>query len=124
MRNLVIEEMGAKKGNRTRYSFSDKNNKGEKIVVELSHCILSYSLGKIWKEKKYISRDLETWINIDVYVTNSDNICVEKYNPQIINIKNKHGVNFRSINFEWVIEDNEINRTKILNEIERLAFEN
>ena len=124
MRNLVIEEMGAEKGNRTRYSFSDKNNKGEKIVVELSHCISSASLGKIWKEKKYIPRDLETWINIDVYVTNSDDICVGKYNPQIINMKNKHGVNIRSINFEWVIEDNEINRTKILNEIERLAFEN
>lgn len=124
MRNLVIEEMGAEKGNRTRYSFSDKNNKGERIVVELSHCILSCSLGKIWKKKKYIPRDLETWINIDVYVTNSDDICVGKYNPQIINMKNKHGVNIRSINFEWVIEDNETNRTKILNEIERLAFEN
>lgn len=107
------KEMTKEVGQRTRYIFKQGNDKDENIVVELSHCNLNNSIGKVWKRKKYISKDLKNWISVDVYVHDKEGNCWGKYNPQ-------HKENHK-INFDWVLEDTPANRTKILIEIAKLA---
>lgn len=112
---LKIEEMGARPGLRTRYTFHELNKRKEQIIVELSHSNLYESLGKLWKEKKWINKDLTNFINIDVFVIDEHKQCFSKYNPQIT--KN------HKINFDWILEDNKPNRNKILTAITKEAFE-
>lgn len=107
------KEMGMKEGLRTRYTFKNTNNLGEKIIVELSRCgENSHSLLDIWKGKGYIDKDLENYICIEVVAIDKNEIERAKYNPQVKNGK---------IVFEWVLEDTKYNRQKILSKIARLA---
>lgn len=112
---MEIQEMAKTVGNRTRYTFTNTNDKSEEIMVELTRCYCSeqYSLGRIWKEKQWISEDLETWIYVDVYVTDTDGNCWGKYNPQ----HTREG----KVDFKWVLEDTPANRQKILTEIAKKA---
>lgn len=112
---LKIEEMGNYEGARTRYTFHELSKKGEKIVVELIHCDANSSIAKVWKKEKWIDKDLISWIAIDVYATDKNGQCWGRYNPQEIN--------HCKINFKWILEDNRVNRDKILSEISKLAFE-
>lgn len=111
---LTIEEMAGEVGRRTRYTFHELNNQNEQIIVELSHINCEGSLFKIWKEKKYISKYLKSWISIDTYVINEDGQCFGKYNPQ-------HTASHK-INFDWVLKDTKQNRQKILTKIAELAY--
>ena len=106
------EEMTPIVGNRTRYTFTNTNDLGENVIVELIHCQTDNSVGRYWKEQKHISEDLKTWINIDTYVMDIDGNCWGKYNPQVKNGK---------IVFDWVLEDTAANRQKILTEIVKIA---
>ena len=107
------KEMGMKEELRTRYTFKNTNNLGEKIIVELSRCgENSHSLLDIWKGKGYIDKDLENYICIEVVAIDKNEIERAKYNPQVKNGK---------IVFEWVLEDTKYNRQKILSKIARLA---
>lgn len=107
------KEMGMKEGLRTRYTFKNTNNLGEKIIVELSRCgENSHSLLDIWKGKGYINKDLENYICIEVVAIDKNEIERAKYNPQVKNGK---------IIFEWVLEDTKYNRQKILSKIAKLA---
>lgn len=108
------EEMAETVGNRTRYTFTNTNDKGEKVIVELIHCQTDNSIGRCWKEKKYISEDLKTWISIETYVIDIDGNCWGRYNPQLAFLSNK-------INFDWVLEDTPANRQKILTEIVKIS---
>lgn len=112
---LKIEEMGAYEGKRTRYTFHELNKKGEKIIVELGNCDGNSSIAKIWKNKKWIDKNLTSWINIEVYATDKKGQCLSKYNPQLTK---EH-----EINFKWILEDTKSNRCRILTEITKLAFE-
>lgn len=109
---MEIQEMAQTVGNRTRYTFTNTNDLDENVIVELIHCQTDNSIGRYWKEQKYISEDLKTWINIDTYVMDIDGNCWGKYNPQVKNGK---------IDFNWVLEDTPGNRQKILTEIVKIS---
>ena len=97
------------------YTFTDVNEKGEKLVIELSKCKdwkeSKNSLAKLWKKHGYINRVLETYWFIQTYVKNTEGNSFEKYNPQ-----RKLG----QINFDWMFEATEENKEKLINEVYRL----
>lgn len=114
-----MEDMSCGMGLRIRYTFEDKNEKGEKIVVELVSCTRdpgARSLPKLWKSAGLIDRLLETWVGVNVYVTSEDGTCRGAYNPQESGIGHK-------INFDWMLENTPENRDRIIAEICRRAFE-
>ena len=117
MKRIEKKEMGCYAGARTRYTFKSVNKKGESLIVELGHCnAVDSTPANIWKKNKWIDKNLTSWINIDTYVTDIDNNCYGKYNPQI-------SKDFKSIVFDWIIEDTAKNRSKILNRIIKYFFE-
>ena len=117
MKRIEKKEMGCYAGARTRYTFKSVNKKGESLIVELGHCnAVDSTPANIWKKNKWIDKNLTSWINIDTYVTDIDNNCYGKYNPQI-------SKDFKSIVFDWIIEDTAKNRDKILNRISKDFFE-
>lgn len=114
-----IEDMTCGRGMRMRYTFEEKNKKGEKIVVELVSCTRdpgARSLPKLWKAAGLIDKVLDTWVGVDVYVTSEDGTCRGAYNPQESGIGHK-------ISFNWMLEDTPENRARIIAEICRRAFE-
>lgn len=98
---------------RELYTFEEKNHKGEKIQVEFVKS--SGSLAKIWFEKGYTDKLLDTYWSVDVFATEENGHCWGKYNPTIKKGEYK-------LNFKWVLEATEENKQKILNEIIKRAY--
>lgn len=72
MSNYRMEDMSCGRGIRIRYTFEDKNAKGEEITVELVSCTRdpgSRSPPILWKKQGLIDRVLDTWVGVNVYVT-------------------------------------------------------
>lgn len=117
--SYTVKDMSCGRGRRMRYKFEDKNAKGEEILVELVSCTRdpgSRSLPILWKKHGLIDRVLDSWLGVSVYVTSEDGTCRGDYNPQESGIGHK-------INFDWMLEDTPENRTRIIAEICRRAFE-
>ena len=117
--SYTIEDKSCGKGLRIWYRFEQKNEKGEKILVELVSCTRdpgSRSLPILWKKKGLIDRVLDSWVGVNVYVTSEDGTCRGDYNPQESGIGHK-------INFDWMLEDTPENRARVIAEICRRAFE-
>lgn len=115
-----MEDMTGGDGYRVRYTFEDKTPRGENIIVDLSRCENSgsvYSLPNLWKKYGYINKVLDTWIGVNVFVTDKAGNCRRDYDPTIILDKGPQ------INFAWTLEDTPENRDRILAEICRRAFE-
>ena len=95
------------------------NNKGEHVEVEFFSCEYSgsHSLPKLWKRAGYVSEIFDRYIWADVYVTDENGNCWNRYNPQ-----QKVDDGRIVLDFEWVREDNEENRRAILTEIIRRAM--
>lgn len=95
------------------------NKKGETIVVELTNVFpdnsSKSSLPVLWKNHGYTKELLNSYISVDVYVTDKKGNCWGKYNPQIVKGQNK-------INFDYMLEVSRPNRSKILDAITKLAF--
>lgn len=102
------------------YEFTKPNAKGETLIIELSLCTNSggsHALPVLWKKNGYIDRVLETYWNIEVYVTDTEGASWGRYNPQTkLSEDGKRLV----INFDWMLEATEENKEKILNEVYRL----
>ena len=114
-----LEDMTGGRGFCIRYTFEDKTQKGERLVVDLVKCENpggARSLPNLWPKHGYIDRILNTWVGVDVYVTSEDGTCRGDYNPQESGIGHK-------INFDWMLEDTPENRARIIAEICRRAFE-
>ena len=111
-KEYTIEQMTE---SRWIYTFTDVNEKGEKLILELSKSEdwkgNRKSLPKLWKKEGYIDRVLETYWFIQTYVKNTEGNSFEKYNPQ-----RKLG----QINFDWMFEATEENKEKLINEVYRL----
>lgn len=102
------------------YTFTDTNNKGEKLIIELSKCIDSdykNSLPKLWNKSGYIDRVLETYWSIQTYVKDTEGNSFGRYNPQH---KLSEDGNRMVINFDWMFEATEENKDKLINEVYRL----
>jgi hypothetical protein len=100
------------------YSFTDVNEKGEKLVIELTRCednSSNNSLPKLWKKEGYIDRVLETYWCINTYVKDTEGNSFCMYNPQ-----HKISEGRMVINFDWMFEATEENREKLINEVYKL----
>lgn len=118
MTKYTTKDMTFGRGERIRYTFCEKNGKGETIVFDLSHCENHggpHYIPKMWKRAGLIDRVLQTWIAVDVYVHDSAGNERKDYDPTV--------ASGRRINFVWMIEDTDENREKIIAEIYRRAFE-
>lgn len=101
---------------RTVYTFARSTAAGESLVVEFSRCESSNTRGdcaRLWYKHGYTSRILPTYWAVSTYATDADNNCRGRYNPTI-------GADGK-LDFAWVLEATEENRTKLLNEIMRRA---
>lgn len=120
MRKYTIEEMT--KGRRWYVEFKEKNQLGEKILVEFSYCENSggaHSLPNMWYKNGYIDRVLENYWIISTYATELNGMCRGRYNPQ--EKKSEDGKRL-VIDFEWMLEATEENAAKLFKEIEKRAF--
>lgn len=104
-------------GSRWLYDFGTNIN-GEHVTAELGrsgHGGHSKSVFRLWYKNGYTAKELDNYITVYVYAENAEGNIFQKYNPT-------HGPNM-SHNFDWVMEDTDENRGKILAEIYRRAFE-
>lgn len=113
----------------TIYTFTEPNDKGEKVVVDIVECENfggNKSLPYLWKKHGYIDRVLETYLSVKVYVYDTDGNCYGRYNPQEkLHIekdnKGKIIVMRPVFDFDWMFEATEENKKKILDEVYRRA---
>ena len=93
-----------------------KNDKGEHIIIEVSHCDDPGgrgSLPALWQKNGYTSERLATYWSVDTYVYNEAGDCYRAYNPQEkLSDDRKRYV----INFKWMFTATEANFEKLLKE--------
>ena len=95
--------------------FIDSNAKGETMLLKISHCE-SYgknSLPYMWHRDGYTDREINKYLTCRTYVETQNEPMMEKYNPQLTNLK---------INFEWLLEDTEENRQSLIDEVARRFY--
>lgn len=97
---------------RTFYSYSDENVRGERLYFELNEWNCEdCNCAKLWAKYGYTKTVLKSYFSVETYVYNEKGECFGAYNPTV---KNNH-----KLDFDWVLEINEENRTKLINEIIR-----
>lgn len=80
MRKYTIEEIV--KGRRWYVEFKDRNQLGEKILVEFSYCENSgsvHSLPNMWYKSGRIDRVLENYWSISTFATDENGTCRGRY---------------------------------------------
>lgn len=116
-KEYIIERMAE---TRWFYTFLNTNEKGEKLVIELSKCFdneLKNSLPKLWNKKGYTNRVLKDYWCVNTYVKDTEGNSFGMYNPQHkLNETEKRMV----INFDWMLEATEENKEKLINEVYKL----
>lgn len=120
MKAYTIKEIA--KGRRWYVEFEDRNQLGEKILVEFSYCEKFYgphSLPNMWRKNGYIDRVLKNYWSISTYATEPNGMCRGRYNPQ--EKKSEDGKRL-VIDFDWMFEATEENALKLLKEVEKRAF--
>lgn len=104
----------------TLIKVTELNIKGETLVIELVECTNSggkNSLPYLWEKHGYTDRVLETYLSIHTYCTDSEGNCYNRYNPQLkLSEDGKRYV----INFDWMFENTEENKQRLINECIRL----
>lgn len=91
-------------GRREYVEFERKNSKGETIAIELSTAK---------PLKQWCGIKQKTYIAVTVYATDKTG-CWGRYNPQV--------TADHKINFDYLPEDTEENRIKVIEDVYRLAF--
>lgn len=113
----TIEQMAE---GRWFYKFTEVNEKGEKLIIELTKCkdnISKNSLPKLWKKNGYINRVLETYWSIQTYVKDTEGNSFDMYNPQTkLSEDKKRAV----INFDWMFEATDENKLKLIDKVYQL----
>lgn len=95
-----------------------ENAKKETMIIEIIPCKNtggSNSLPNLWHKNGYTDKVMETYICCSTYVTDSEGSCRGAYDPT-----SKYDGKRNVINFDWLLEDTEENRQKIINECIRL----
>lgn len=107
-------------GSLTLYHVTEQNEKGETLLIELSECENpggKNALPVLWKKSGFIDRVLDTYICIHTYVTDTEGNCYGRYNPQNkLSDDRKRYV----INFDWMFENTEENKQKLIDECIRI----
>lgn len=107
-------------GNITKFYITEKNKKDESLMIELVECTNSggkKSLPYLWHEAGYTDKVLDTYLSIHTSCTDSEGNCYIRYNPQI---KKSDDGKRNVINFDWMFENTEENKQKLINEVIRL----
>lgn len=89
-----------------------KNAKQETMVIEIVHCENpggNNSLPYLWYKEGWTDKVIETYIGCHTYVTDSEGGCYGGYN-----VTEKYDEKRNVINFDWLLEDTEENRKKII----------
>lgn len=106
------------------FDFNKKNSKGEKLTISITHCeavmnddgsVSKHAVSYSWFQKGFTKKLLKSYFSVKTYVNDEFDM---KYNPQKT-IVNKQNV----IDFDWLLEDTEENKQRLLNEIERRFYE-
>lgn len=113
--NVNIQKMT---DTRAFYEFKEKNNKNEKLVVEITDCYYDNtsknSLPNLWFRNGYTNKLYDNALHVDCYCYDEKNNCFSKYNPTIkLSGDKKRNV----INFKWLLEVSKKNKEKIIKEI-------
>lgn len=115
---FFTEDMTRGIGKRTRYTFKDKNRKGETVLFDLTvfeNDGSKSSLPLIWKNRGLVKRVFRSVLLVEVFAIDEKNNCRSDYNPTIAGESHK-------IDFSWIMEDTPENRARLISEIERRAF--
>lgn len=103
---------------RTRYHVLHKNDKGESLLIEITEC--EGTSPRLWFKMGYIDHLLKSYLSLVTYCTDSEGGCWGRYNPQIKpSADGKRNV----INFDWMFENTEENKQRLIDECIRL-FDN
>lgn len=89
-----------------------KNAKQETMTIEIVHCENpggKNSLPYLWYKEGLTDKVMETYIGCHTYVYDSENGCYGGYN-----VTEKYDGKRNVINFDWLLEDTEENRKKII----------
>lgn len=89
-----------------------KNEKQETMVIEIVHCENpggNNSLPYLWHKEGWTDKVMETYIGCNTYVYDSEGGCYGLYN-----VTEKYNGKRNVINFDWMLEDTEENRKKII----------
>ena len=89
-----------------------KNAKQETMTIEIVHCENpggKNSLPYLWYKNGWTDKVMETYISCNTYVYDSENGCYGGYN-----VTEKYDGKRNVINFDWLLEDTEENRKKII----------
>lgn len=116
-KEYTIEQMA---GSRWFYRFTEPNEKGEKLIIELCKCTNSggnNALPVLWKKHGYTDGVLETYWSISTFVTDTEGNCYGMYNSQHKLREDGKGM---VINFDWMLEATEENKEKLINEVFRI----
>lgn len=98
------------------------NKRGAQIQIDLRRTTADEKsksdLMNIWVKAKKLPKFIKHRLTVETYATNEKGDCHGYYNPTIkVNDSKIRLV----INFNWVLEDTETNRQKIIDEVIRLA---
>lgn len=107
-------------GSLTWVYVTESNKKGETLTIELSECVNpdgKNSLPYLWHKAGYTNKILDTYLCIHTYCTDSEGNCYGRYNPQT---KRSDDGKRNVINFDWMFENTEENKQKLINEAIRL----
>lgn len=116
-KEYTIEQMAE---TRWFYTFTDTNEKGEKLIIELSKCEnwdSKNSLPNLWFKSGCTDKVLETYWSIQTYVKDTEGNSYGIYNPQH---KLREDGKGKIINFDWMFEATEENKEKLIDEVYRL----
>lgn len=121
MEKVLIEKVCS---TRAFYTFTEKNHKKEKLVVEITEMdadnTYKNSLPNLWKKHGYTNKLYNSYLCVSCYCYNEEGYCFERYNPTIeLSEDKKRNV----INFDWLLEVSEENKEKLLKEIYRRFLE-
>jgi len=107
-------------GKTTWIYVTDLNQKEETLTIELTECENpggKNSLPYLWYKAGYTDNILDTYLCIHTYCRDSEGQCYGRYNPQTkIREDGKGSV----INFDWMFENTEENKQKLIDKAIRL----
>lgn len=104
----------------TKIYITEPNKKEETLTIELSECENpggKNTLPYLWYKAGYTDKILDTYLCIHTYCTDSEGNCFGRYNPQT---KESEDGKRNVINFDWMFENTEENKQKLINEVIRL----
>lgn len=107
-------------GSLTWIYITEPNRKEETLTIELSECKNpggKNALPYLWYKAGYTDKILDTYLCIHTYCTDSEGNCYGRYNPQT---KRSDDGERNVINFDWMFENTEENKQKLINEVIRL----